>query len=184
VLQEDVVPGLSLPATWDDYLALLSKRDRHELRRKLRRLAQAGEYRLVRSTPETLKVDVDQFLEMMQESRDEKRHFLVPDREAFFRSVVARMDQEGSLRLFFLELAGQRVAAVVCFDYGGRRLLYNSGYRLSYNHYSVGLMLKALCLQQAIEEGLTYFDFLRGPEPYKYDLGAQDVALFRILVRR
>ena len=184
VLPEDMVPGVHLPTSWDEYLAHLGKKDRHELRRKFRRLSEAGEYRLVSSTVESLGEDVDQFLALMQESSDEKRDFLVPEREAFFRTVAARMMEEGVLRLFFLELNGQRVAAVVCFDYAGSRLLYNSGYQLAYRHYAVGLLLKALCVSQAIEEGLGYFDFLRGIEAYKYDLGGQDVALYRILVRR
>ena len=42
--QEDVAPGLSLPKTWDNYLANnLNKKDRHELRRKMRRLFSADE---------------------------------------------------------------------------------------------------------------------------------------------
>ena len=184
VVEEDKVPGLRLPSTWDHYLALLSKKDRHELRRKLRRLSEVGEYRLVRSTSGTLTEDIGEFLALMQESRDEKRDFLVPDRDAFFRTVAQQMEEAGLLRLFFLELDGHRVAAVVCFDYGGSRLLYNSGYQLAYRQYAVGLLLKALCIRQAIEEGLGYFDFLRGTEPYKYDLGGQDVALYRILARR
>ena len=184
VVEEDKVPGLHLPGTWDHYLAGLSKKDRHELRRKLRRLSEAGEYRLTRSSSETLEPDVSEFLALMQESRDEKRDFLVPARDAFFRAVAQRMEEAGMLRLFFLELDHQRVAAVVCFDYGGTRLLYNSGYRLAYRQQAVGLLLKALCIHQAIEEGLSYFDFLRGTEPYKYDLGGHDAAVYRILARR
>ena len=37
-----------LPATWEDYLQSLRKKDRHELRRKLRRLQGAGEVALLR----------------------------------------------------------------------------------------------------------------------------------------
>jgi CelD/BcsL family acetyltransferase involved in cellulose biosynthesis len=181
---EDVVPGLHLPPTWDEYLAGLRGKDRHELRRKLRRLATAGEYRVVHSTQDTLREELDQFLELMQESREEKRDFMVPDRGAFFHTVVQRMQEAGCLRLSFLEIDGKRVAVVLCFDYAGRRLLYNSGYRLDYGQYSVGLLLKALVLREAIEEGLTYFDFLRGPEPYKYHLGARDANLYRIVIRR
>ena len=48
----------------------------------------------------------------------------------------------------------------------------------------VGLLSKALALQRAIEQGLTRFDFLRGPEPYKYDLGARDLAVHRCVIRR
>jgi CelD/BcsL family acetyltransferase involved in cellulose biosynthesis len=116
----------------------------------------------------------------MQESKGEKRDFLVPDRQAFFQAIMDRMYQEGLARLIFLEVEGERVAAVVCFDHAGRRFLYNSGYRLSHSHYSVGILLKALCIEDAIREGLVYFDFLRGPEPYKYDLGGKDVNLYRI----
>ena len=181
---EDVVPGLQLPATWDEYLAGLRKKDRHELRRKLRRLESAGEVRVVLSDESSLDKDVDAFLELMRESSDEKRDFMRPDREAFFRRVVQRIHEAGHLRLFSLDLDGERVASVICFDYDGRRLLYNSGYRLAHRPLSVGLMLKALCLKDAIESGMSYFDFLRGPEPYKYHLGGKDVTLYHVLVGR
>lgn len=181
---EDVVPGLDLPATWDEFLLGLRKKDRHELRRKLRRLEGAGEVRLVESTRETLETDFDTFHELMAESRDEKREFLQPKREAFFRRVVDWALDAGYLHLLFMELDGTKVATTMSFDYAGRRLLYNSGYRVEHGSLAVGLMLKALCIKDAIERGLTYFDFLRGPEPYKYDLGGRDVGLHRIIVRR
>ena len=37
-----VAARCDLPATWDEYLGTLSKKDRHELRRKLRRLESGG----------------------------------------------------------------------------------------------------------------------------------------------
>jgi len=39
---EDVSLELDLPATWNDYLSILKNKQRHEVRRKLRRLWQAG----------------------------------------------------------------------------------------------------------------------------------------------
>jgi len=38
--------------------------------------------------------------------------------------------------------------------------------------------------QRAIELGKRSLDFLRGNEPYKYDWGAEDEPIQRILVRR
>ena len=181
--EEGVSPGLSLPASWDEYLASLRKKDRHELRRKLRRLEGSGPHRLVLSSPATFEQDLVTFLALMRES-PEKLGFLTPEREAFFCRIAAEMQEAGHLRLFFLELKGETVAGVLCFDLGGRRLLYNSGYRMDYHALSVGLTVKALCLRQAIEEGLTYFDFLRGPEPYKHHLGARDVGLYRLVAQR
>ena len=181
---EDVVPGVELPATWDEFLATLRKKDRHELRRKLRRLDAAGEVRLVETSKETLVPDFELFHELMAESREEKRDFMLPEREEFFREIVEWSFDAGFLRLLFLELNGERVATTMSFDYAGRRLLYNSGYRLEHGPLAVGLMLKALCIKDAIERGLTYFDFLRGPEHYKYHLGGQDIGLHRIIVNR
>lgn len=181
---EDVVPGVALPPTWDEFLAELRKKDRHELRRKLRRLEAAGEHRIAVSTTETLAADLERFTGLMAESREEKRDFLVPERQAFLADALTAMQEAGTLRLLTLELDGEAVAAVICFDFGGTRYLYNSGYRLALGHLSVGLMLKALAIRDAIEQGLGYFDFLRGDEPYKYHLGAQDVHLRRLLVHR
>ena len=184
VEQEDLVPGVTLPGSWDDYLAALRKKDRHELRRKLRRLESAGAVEMRLADAATLDGDLRIFQEMMAESREEKRDFLSPERAAFFERAMHRMHDAGWLRLFLLMLDGEAVAAVVSFDYAGRRFLYNSGYRHGYSHLSVGLMLKALCIRDAIERGLTYFDLLRGDEPYKYHLGAADMAIHRIVVTR
>jgi CelD/BcsL family acetyltransferase involved in cellulose biosynthesis len=73
---------------------------------------------------------------------------------------------------------------VLCFDAGSHLYLYNSGYDPEFSALSVGLVSKALCLQWAIENGKQGIDFLRGNEPYKYDWGAVDEPIQRVLVRR
>lgn len=186
VRQEDVSPGLSLPDSWEAYVSGLSKKDRHELRRKLRRLESTeGDVRYYKvSDPGDVERDMEDFFFLMRYSREDKYHFLTKPREQFFRSMAKEMASIGIFKLFFLEMKGKRVAAALCFDYGRSRLLYNSGYDPDYRYYSVGLLLKAFALRDAIEEGKEYFDFLRGSEPYKYDLGARDRTLYQILVRR
>ncbi len=183
--KEDVSPGLVLPATWEEYLTGLSKKDRHELRRKLRRLESQAAYNFYvingTSAPEGY---LEDFFTLMRDSRYDKAIFLTPERERFFRHMAQELARAGILKVFFMEVSGQRVASALCFDYGQTRFLYNSGYNPEYGALSVGLLLKALCLQQAIEEKKTYFDFLRGDEPYKYDLGAKDVQLYRLTIRR
>ena len=186
VQQEDVVPGLSLPDNWDAYLQILRKKDRHELRRKMRRLDSAeDDYRYYKfSEPLEVENNLEDFFTLMKYSREDKRLFLSPPRQQFFQSIAREMASIGVLKLFFLELKGERVAAAMCFDYGGSRLLYNSGFNPVYGYYSVGLVLKALCLKDAIEGGLDYFDFLRGDERYKYDLGAKNRILYQVVVTR
>ena len=185
IAEEDVAPRIDLPATWDDYLAGLSKKDRHELRRKLRRLEAHENWRwFCVSDPAEAADRTDTFLALMRDSDPAKAEFLTTDREAFFRRLIAATAAQGVLRLFFLEMDDKPVAASLCLDYDGVRMLYNSGHDTEYRYYSVGLLLHALCLRDALEGGYRYFDFLRGNEPYKYRLGGHDHHLYRITLER
>ncbi len=183
VAPEDVTPGLCLPDTWEQYLAGLSKKNRHELRRKLRRLDGAAGWRwYCVQEPSEVAGRLDDFLALMRRSDPEKAAYMTGEREGFFRRAAQRTAQLGWLRLFFLQMEGQDVAASLCFDYDNVRLLYNSGYNPDYGYYSVGLLLNALCLRESIELGHGYFDFLRGSEAYKYHLGGLNRRLYRMVI--
>ena len=185
VQDEDVAPRAALPATWDDYLAGLSKKDRHELRRKLRRLERHDNWRwYCVSDPDEASRRMDTFIDLMRRSDPAKAEFLTDEREAFFRRMVTVTAAEGLLRLFFMEMDDAPVAASLCFDYNNVRMLYNSGHDPEYRYYSVGLLLHALCLRDALERDYQRFDFLRGNEPYKYRLGGKDHRLYRISLER
>ena len=182
---EDVTSGVNLPGDWNEYLSLLSKKDRHELRRKLRRLDSQTEWRwYCLTSPDEVEASFDEFLALMRMSRADKEEYMTPERESFFRALARRMAELDQLRLFFMEIDGVRAAASLCFDYWRTRLLYNSGYDPALSYYSVGLLLHAMCVRDAIEKGMDYFDFLRGPEPYKAHLGGSQKSLYRMVVKR
>jgi CelD/BcsL family acetyltransferase involved in cellulose biosynthesis len=189
VEQEDeaLSPSVQLPATWEEYLGSLSKKDRHELRRKLRRLESAGgsvELRVVTEQAEAAGM-LDTLFHLMRISSHHKEEFLDrPGMQDFFREITAVMASEGMLRFYFLTFDGQAVASVLNFDLGGRLYMYNSGYDPDYSHYAVGLMSKTLLIKDAIENGRTCVDFLRGDESYKYDLGGKDQRVYRIVLKK
>ncbi|MDP2718354.1 MAG: GNAT family N-acetyltransferase [Dehalococcoidia bacterium] len=176
----DVSYWLDLPESWDEYLRLLPSRDRHELQRKFRRLEKAGNIRFYasRSIPD----DFDSFLYLFRNSRRDKTAFLTPQREAFFRRLAVSAENQSWLRLYFLELNDKRVATTFCFDYNGVVYLYNSGYDPGYSALSAGLLCKALSIKQAVEEGRKGFDFLKGDEDYKTNLGGRPVPLYRLIM--
>ena len=185
VREEGMAPFASLPPTWEEYIASLSKKDRHELRRKLRRLESAGEScQYMCESPQTHPDCMQDFLRLHRASNPEKAAFMTPQREGFFIDVATELGARGQLKLAFLELDGLRVAACINFDYLDSYLLYNSGYDPSYSKLSVGLVNTALAIKEAIEAGKRTFDFLRGTERYKYDLGAKDHAVYQMVVRR
>ncbi len=184
--REAICPRVALPSSWEEYLAALSKKDRHELRRKLRRFQEAGgTLRMVTLTqPDEVRAGLDDFIRLHTASRQDKREFMTPRMEAFFRAVAVALAEHALVRLVFVELDGARVAGLLAFDAGEELLLYNSGYDPALAHASVGIASKALLLREAIAEGKRCFDFLRGAEPYKYDLGGRDSEVHTLIVRR
>jgi CelD/BcsL family acetyltransferase involved in cellulose biosynthesis len=178
--REDVNVEMDLPSNWDNYLESLSTKQRHEVRRKLRRLEEAGkiEYRQVRDTA-SVPATMDAFFKMFVESRRDKAAFLTGQREAFFRLLSTNMAEAGLLHLGVLELDTKPVAQIICFDYNNCVFLYNSGYNPDYVSLSAGLLSKVLEIKDNIEKGRRKFDFLKGAEIYKYHLGGKEVPLYR-----
>ncbi len=183
--QDAVAPMKRLPATWDAYLESLPGKHRHELRRKMRKLSAAGQVKVSLATaPAEVAERFPVFVELMKSSREDKAQFMTPERERFFHHLSGVMAAEGLLRLYFLELDSLTVAASMLFDYGGTFHLYNSGYNTRYAPLSAGIILKALIAEEAINEGRREYHFLRGAEPYKFDLGAEEHRLTKLTLRR
>ena len=182
----DVSPYLALPRSWDEYLGGLGKKNRHELRRKFHRLEEGGtvEYEVIERWDEDTATAVDTFLDLMEKSSEEKARFLTDERRTFLRTMSEATADAGALRLCFLRIDGVRVSATLNFADGDRWLLYNSGYDPEYRRQSVGLLLKAWSIGYAIENGFREYDFLRGDEAYKYDLGGLDRKLYRYVLER
>jgi CelD/BcsL family acetyltransferase involved in cellulose biosynthesis len=124
------------------------------------------------------------FFRLMRSSSTDKAEFLTPEREHFFLDIASVLAARGQLKLLFLEVDNKRVASCVCFDYGNSYFLYNSGYDPEYASLSVGLLNKALCIREAIEQGRNRFEFLRGAERYKYNLGGKDRVVHQLVARR
>ena len=169
---------MDLPGGWSEYLNMLDSRQRHEIRRKFRRLREKGEvdFLALKGTTEITE-QLATFLKMFRESRADKAAFMNPQMELFFRSMIRAMSEENILRLFFLRLGGSTVAAALCFDYQDTVYLYNSGYDPQYSSLSVGLLCKILSIRHSIKLGRKKYDFLKGAEAYKFQLGGKEVQL-------
>ncbi len=179
---EAVCPGVDLPGDFEGYIAALSKKDRHELRRKLRNFeAAAGSSSFASVTdPGALVEALEGLFHLMRVSRGDKDEFLTPEMESFFRDVVAALGQLGMARLSTLSLDGTPVAMTLAFEDAETTYLYNSGYDPASSHLAVGLVGKAYAIRDSIERGKRRFDFLRGEEEYKRRLGGVDRELVRL----
>jgi CelD/BcsL family acetyltransferase involved in cellulose biosynthesis len=176
----DVTYETELPESWEDYLMGLNGKQRHEVRRKLRRLETHGDYRYYPADPvQGLNGSVDRFLRLFHLNRKDKSRFMDETMGGYFRALIDRLAQHDLLRLYFLEVAGRTVASVLCFDYLGTRYLYNSGYDARYQELSVGILSKVFSIGSGIESGCRRYDFLKGAETYKKRIGGQERSLYR-----
>lgn len=181
---EAVCPGLDLPGDFEEYVAGLSKKDRHELRRKMRNFEAAGAADFASVTaPEALADGLDGLFHLMRISRGDKDEFLTPQMEAFFRDVAATFGALGMVRLSTLTLDGRRVAMTLAFEDEMTTYLYNSGYDPAFSQLAVGLISKAYAIRDSIERGKRRFDFLRGEEEYKRRLGGVDREVVTLVLR-
>lgn len=184
VEQQEVCPVFDVPETWEDYLMLLDKKQRHEVRRKLRRAESASEevdwYTVDAS--HDIAEQVERFFSLMVASDEQKQIFLQDEaNKVFFRQMVPIMFEQGWLNLNFLVINGHPSAAYLNFIYNNRMLVYNSGLDIGeYGHLSPGILLLVNNIRYAIDNGLNVFDFLRGDETYKYRMGGQNTEIYKL----
>ncbi len=185
--ESDITVEMDLPANWEEYLEGLDKKQRHEVRRKLRRLWGAGDvqYRCYEVGPQDVSELTDTFLKLFSLSREEKADFMTAQMEMFFRALAETMAGIKLLRYGILEVESQPAAMIMGFDYNQAMYLYNSAYDPQYDSLSVGLLSKVLCIKESINRGRKKWDFLKGAEKYKYQLGGSEIRLYncRVTIR-
>jgi CelD/BcsL family acetyltransferase involved in cellulose biosynthesis len=163
--------ALALPASWDEYLATLSKSHRKQLRRLEREVLESARvcWHTVKS-PNDLESAWNVLVDLHQRRRrslGEPGCFASRAFHGFHRDVAGRMLDRNRLRMSWLELDGSPAAAEYHITDGVTIYAYQGGVDPERLAQEPGRLSTILCLRGAIVEGQRRFDFLRGDEPYK-----------------
>jgi CelD/BcsL family acetyltransferase involved in cellulose biosynthesis len=182
---EEPAPSIDLTniTTFDEHLERIDKKDRHEIRRKVRRGEGAG---VTISSKQHAVDDLAEFIKLHRARWGHHGLFTEDEKgardETFMRELFARAP-EGLISIIVarnLEF-GAFAAGLFLRDATGIRY-WNAGGELAARALSPGILLFAHGLQMAISERKQTFDFLRGNESYKYEVGATDVDVLMITV--
>lgn len=186
VRQQDVCPVITLAGDWEAYLAGIDKKQRHEIRRKIRKIETEADTRwYVVDSTEGLAEAMDAFITLHQKSTRDKEDFWNEYLIQFFKALAVELAQLGWLKLYFIEVNGVKAAAMLGFDYNNEFLLYNSGFDPEqFSQLSPGNVLTAYTIQDAIRLGRSRYDFLRGDEVYKFRFGAVAEPVYDLEVYR
>lgn len=161
---------IELPSSFDEYLAGLDKKQRHELRRKRRRYEDlVGRPQLERSGSGAA------FGRLHRRSDGTKGDFMTETMESFFADLLmlpgARLDS-------LVAPGGAMVAMAFGFEDDDAYYLYNAAYDPDCADASPGMVLLSELIAEAIAGGRQVFDLLKGEEKYKYRLGARRRPLY------
>ena len=177
-------PYIPLNGSFEEYLSRLDKKQRHEIRRKMRRAAESGRvWFYVVDKNVNLEAELDGFFHLMLQDPNKAMFLKDAMREQMSLTIQAAHEQ-GYLWLGFLEVDGAKVAASLNFDYKNKLWGYNSGVSRAHMELSPGWVLLGHTIQWCCENGRSEFDFMRGDEEYKYRFGGVNRHVMRAKVTK
>lgn len=173
-------PRIALNGSFDEYLSRIDKKQRHEIKRKMRRAAESEKnvrFHVIDSTAD-IESEINDFFNLMVQDPN-KEEFLHPEMREQMTVTIHNAFKQGYLWLAFLEVDGSKAAASLNFDYRNKLWGYNSGVGREHMELSPGWVLLAHVIQWCCENNRYEFDFMRGDEEYKYRFGGVNKYVMR-----
>jgi CelD/BcsL family acetyltransferase involved in cellulose biosynthesis len=171
--QHETAAVLDLPASYDDWLASIGKKERHEVRRKRRRfVAEFGDIEIVPHGSEAITM----FCAMHRTSQGDKGMFMTGEMQSYFEDLL----DTGGATIHTLVCDGIPRANAFGFETDDGYYYYNSAYDVDAAMASPGIVLLASMIEAQIARGAGTFDFLKGDERYKFRHGASPRPLYAV----
>lgn len=177
LVKHEPSPTIALEGmSWDSFLAARGKRLARKLATLERKLASRHrvEYRLA-GDQERFEEDLDRLFALHRARWTRGSSFT--EAEAFQRDFASVAFQRGWCRLWFLEVDGEPRAASYGFRFAGAEYGYQAGRDPGWGSYSLGLLLYAHVIREAICDHVSEFRLLRGGEEWKYRFATHDAGL-------
>ena len=187
VTRDEVCPVARLPADPAEVVGALSRKRRYNIRRAARRVRAVGEVSYGSADEESRRGYLGALVRLHASrwrSRGEPGVLHGEAVRSFQEEATAGLLRRGLLRIDVLMLDGRTIAAHYGLRRGARAFSYVHGFDPDLASFGPSTLLIAHVLEEAARTGAREFDFLRGPEAYKYDWGAEDRIQFRRQIRK
>lgn len=187
LVSRDEAPFITLPTSWEAYLAQLKPQKRSQLKKALKKLeGWGGEVTLERVRTHAELAEGKRVLEALHRQRWGGEGVYRSARyRAFHDRVMPELLDRGVLELGWLRARGEPVAAFYNLAWNGRVLHYQSGRRTDVpEDVRVGVTMHALLVRDAIARGMKEYDFLAGVSQYKMALAQETRPLVTLRVAR
>jgi CelD/BcsL family acetyltransferase involved in cellulose biosynthesis len=181
---------VSLPTSWDLYLAGLKQNHRRKITLARRRLA---EQENVRFTEITAASDLEEGMKVLADLHGKRwsqmglRGSFSSQRFLSFHLDWARaLLEEGRLRLLTLYIDDAPVASIYLIENSSSAFYYQSGAdTFKWSRLSPGRLLLSWAIEEAIGKQLSWFDFMRGGDSsYKNSYGCEEDRMYKAAIFR
>jgi CelD/BcsL family acetyltransferase involved in cellulose biosynthesis len=189
-------PVLPLPITLAELETTLSTHCKRKLRYYWKRSERLGAMTVEQATPETWEKHLDALFRLHEMRWQQKGEggVLPPNVQAAHRESVPALLEIGACALYSVLLNGEIVGVFYGLQdpalprpnrtWGRRLYCYIGGWNPNYAEIAPASVLIGHALEQAVKNGLTHCDFLRGAESYKYVWGATDTHTMTRVLRK
>jgi len=166
-----VCPYITLPLNYNDYLQGLSKKFRSNVRYYTKKILESlGGQITVASEGEQIIDGLNDlfFLHIKRwQAEGVPCTFTDPIFQNFIKDLCKKCAAENRVKLYRIIVDNKAIAAVLMFYWKETAIFYQTGWDPDYKNYSPGVVLIGRTIQDAIDDGRKYYDFLRGDEGYK-----------------
>lgn len=172
---------VQLPATWQELECKFSKSMRRKTKKAAKRIDDF-DTRIRSSRDHQIESLWPEFIQLHQQRREalgQAGCFANPGFEAFLKSATEELAREGQAELVVIDYGERALATMLLFNDGQTNMMYQSGADVERMNLEPGYQMAYLSIQHSIEQGMEFFDFLRGDEPYKSRWNSQRVPLYR-----
>jgi len=171
--EERICPYIELPTSFDEYLASLTSSSRSHIRRRVREVIEKKGARIdVYSEPDEIVPRLNTLIRLhLNRWRSDNLPGTLgrPGFASFLREVCTTPPIGSRCRLYILTHRETPVAALLAFHFSQSALYYQAGWDPDspLAQHSPGVVIMARSISDAIDQGLRYYEFLRGDESYK-----------------
>jgi CelD/BcsL family acetyltransferase involved in cellulose biosynthesis len=169
--------AIPLPETWDEYLQLLSVKERGKITYYSKRLEKKYQVRFYKCESDSdLPLCLEALFNLHQRrwrSAGQPGTFESAERRQFYLDLGRMLLAENLLEFWLIDVNGVPAAAQFGFRFGTTVAQLQEGYDREYSTDSVGYVLRARVIRELIAQGVRTYDFLGGEPGYKAKWGAQ-----------
>jgi len=167
-------PYIDLPATWDEYYDNLHKNGRKKakrIKREMQAMQENNELQFKKHTQGDNIQDQLQILFRLHQKRWKERNisskFSIPEVREFYEDVSEAFIENNWMDLSFLYIDGNVVSAGWGFRYFNQFYYMTSTFDPEHSNHNLGHIHTLQLIEEAIDNGLSRFDFLKGDEFFK-----------------